>query len=194
MVEEQTFREDFYYRLNVMSVDIPPLRDRAEDIAPLAELFLRQYNDKFNMNKRFSPDVFAAFHSYQWKGNVRELKNIIERLMIVSVSNLITNKDLSGIGFNRSTKVYGGEVSKTAARLNEPIGLPDEASDEAGYAKRVEDAEYDVLDAYKKLKNRQVLDALVKYNGNKTKAAAALGISRGKLYKLLTQDVKERIK
>ncbi|MDR2157275.1 MAG: sigma 54-interacting transcriptional regulator, partial [Clostridiales Family XIII bacterium] len=129
MVEDQTFREDFYYRLNVMSVEIPPLRDRAEDIAPLAELFLRQYNEKFNMNKRFSTDVFAAFHTYQWKGNVRELKNIIERLMIVSVSNLITNKDLNDIGFNRPAKASEIEPPKEDAQ--EPVRLPDGLPDEA---------------------------------------------------------------
>jgi PAS domain S-box-containing protein len=190
MVEDQTFREDFYYRLNVMSVDIPPLRDRSEDIAPLAELFLRQYNEKFNMNKRLSPDVFAAFQTYQWKGNVRELKNIIERLMIVSVSNLITNKDLKSIGFNRPEKAYMNGFSDNHTHLKEPDMFSDEFPDDTDYAPRVEAEGYGVLDAYKKLERRQVLDALIKYNGNKTKAAAALGISRGKLYKLLMQDVK----
>ncbi|MDR0357399.1 MAG: sigma 54-interacting transcriptional regulator [Clostridiales Family XIII bacterium] len=190
MVEDRTFREDFYYRLNVMSVDIPPLRDRSEDIAPLAELFLRQYNEKFNMNKRLSPDVFAAFQTYQWKGNVRELKNIIERLMIVSMSNLITNKDLKSIGFNRPDKIYASETQETPVRGKDRIALTDGFSDEQEYAKGVEDEEYGVLDAYKKLESRQVLDALIKYNGNKTKAAAALGISRGKLYKLLARDAK----
>lgn len=89
MVREKTFREDLYYRLNVIPIDIPPLRERTEDILSLTLHFTKKLNKEYNMNKRISPQVIKAFLSYHWPGNIRELENTIERMLITSSSDEI---------------------------------------------------------------------------------------------------------
>lgn len=88
-VEDGTFRGDLYYRLNVIPVQIPPLRERKEDIFPLVEQFLQNLNKTYNSKKVFSNDVLAAFKRYNWPGNVRELNNIVERMYVLSASDVI---------------------------------------------------------------------------------------------------------
>lgn len=89
-IEEGRFREDLYYRLNVIPVHIPPLRERREDISLLAEHFAK----KFAPSKRLTQEALEALKSYSWKGNVRELKNVIERVCLLSQSDEITVRDL----------------------------------------------------------------------------------------------------
>jgi Nif-specific regulatory protein len=90
-----TFRKDLYYRLNVLSLVMPPLRERREDIAMLAEYFVAKYIKKFNARIRIlSPEAMACLANYDWPGNVRELENAIERALVLSVSELIQPEDL----------------------------------------------------------------------------------------------------
>ena len=96
LVEEGKFREDLYYRLNVIEIRIPPLRERKEDIIPLAEYFLRIYSSKYSKELQgFSEEAKDILLSYPWYGNVRELKNVIERAVIFAEGNFITEKELS---------------------------------------------------------------------------------------------------
>lgn len=84
MVVKGTFREDLYYRLNVVPLLIPPLSERKEDIIPLAFHFLDRFNKKYNLNKRYSPRMVELLAAYSWPGNVRELENLTERLVVTS--------------------------------------------------------------------------------------------------------------
>ncbi len=84
MVREGRFREDLFYRLYVVPIKIPPLRQRPEDIFPLAWHFLHRCNQKFNRSKKFSTELVNALERYDWPGNVRELQNVIERMVIAS--------------------------------------------------------------------------------------------------------------
>ncbi len=84
LVKAKKFRADLYYRLNVVTLYIPPLRERKEDILPLASNFLDYYNSKHRRNCYFSPECMESFLMYKWPGNIRELKNIIERLVLIS--------------------------------------------------------------------------------------------------------------
>jgi transcriptional regulator with PAS, ATPase and Fis domain len=84
MVEEGTFREDLFYRLNVIPIHIPPLRERTEDISLLAFHFLQQLNEKYERNYYLTPDAVNVLEFYPWPGNVRELQNIIERLVVTA--------------------------------------------------------------------------------------------------------------
>ncbi|MDR7239940.1 sigma 54-interacting transcriptional regulator [Neobacillus drentensis] len=84
MVEEGTFREDLFYRLNVIPIYIPPLRERTEDISLLAFHFLQQLNEKYERNYHLTPDAINVLEFYPWPGNVRELQNIIERLVVTA--------------------------------------------------------------------------------------------------------------
>jgi PAS domain S-box-containing protein len=82
MVEKGTFRQDLYYRLNIVPIKIPPLRERKDDIVPLACYFLNKINEKYGLDKTFHPEVFPFMEQYAWPGNIRELENLIERLSI----------------------------------------------------------------------------------------------------------------
>jgi DNA-binding NtrC family response regulator len=90
-IEEKTFREDLYYRLNVFPIELPPLRERQEDIALLLDLFIKKFNKEFQKSiKEVSKDAMAVFRHYQWPGNIRELKNMVERICIMNNSDIIT--------------------------------------------------------------------------------------------------------
>jgi PAS domain S-box-containing protein len=82
MVNEGTFRQDFYYRLYVVPITVPPLRERREDIIPLIRHYLKKYNEKYNESKHMAPEVPTLLSIYHWPGNVRELENIIERMVV----------------------------------------------------------------------------------------------------------------
>lgn len=94
MVKEKRFREDLYYRLNIVPIYIPPLRERRDDIIPLINYFLCKLNKKYNFNKSLTAEALSCLYEYEWNGNVRELKNIIERIMIMSNDNIIIKGDL----------------------------------------------------------------------------------------------------
>ncbi|RST59766.1 AAA family ATPase [Siminovitchia terrae] len=94
MVKKKLFREDLYYRLNVVPIQIPPLSERKEDLQVLITQFLNTFGDKYEMQKVFTPEVMNAFYQYDWPGNVRELENMIERLFITSEEEVITLNDL----------------------------------------------------------------------------------------------------
>jgi transcriptional regulator with PAS, ATPase and Fis domain len=107
MVEEGTFREDLFYRLNVIPIHIPPLRERPEDIPVLAFHFLQQLNERYNKNYHLTPDALNLLEAYSWPGNVRELQNVIERLVVTADDETIdadfVSKILShGHNFNKS--------------------------------------------------------------------------------------------
>lgn len=109
MVEEGKFREDLYYRLNVISINIPPLRERREDIIPLAYYFLEVFNKQYGCSKRFAADVPSILSSYYWPGNVRELQNIIERVVVISRDIEISSKDIP-LYINQLSKIQQGKI------------------------------------------------------------------------------------
>jgi two-component system response regulator AtoC len=136
MTEEGKFREDLYYRLNVVTMDMPPLRNRREDILPLAEHFLKKYAEENDRRvKGFSTEAVEFMLNYHWRGNVRELENMVERGVILSKDEVITLADLpqeltrqapvkertlEGLERNHILKVLeetGGNVAQTAKIL-----------------------------------------------------------------------------
>jgi transcriptional regulator with PAS, ATPase and Fis domain len=84
MVQKKRFREDLYYRLNVVNLQIPPLRERKEDIIPLSYYFLSVFNKKYQVNRIISKEVLDIFYDYPWSGNIRQLENLIESLVVTS--------------------------------------------------------------------------------------------------------------
>lgn len=110
LVEEGKFREDLFYRLNVIPLYVPPLRERTEDIAVLAFHFLQQLNEKYDKNFHLTPDAINVLEFYQWPGNVRELQNIIERLVVSAENQSINSEFVSqflslGYDFHHSKPV-----------------------------------------------------------------------------------------
>lgn len=94
LVNEGLFRNDLYFRLNVISINIPSLADRLDDIPILSLYFTNYFNNQYNTTKRISRSVFEALISHKWSGNIRELKNTIERLILISLNDIITVDDL----------------------------------------------------------------------------------------------------
>lgn len=93
MVRQKTFREDLYYRLNIVTIKAPPLRERKTDIPSLIDFFVHRLNAKYHLNKQLSPNLIAKLMDYDWPGNVRELENIIERILVTSSSDIISPEE-----------------------------------------------------------------------------------------------------
>ena len=91
MLREEAFREDLFYRLNVVPIHISPLREREDDIIPLSVFFLNKINSKYHTGKRFAPEITRIFKRYAWPGNVREMENLIEQLVVLSEDDIITS-------------------------------------------------------------------------------------------------------
>ncbi|RME82518.1 MAG: sigma-54-dependent Fis family transcriptional regulator [Planctomycetota bacterium] len=156
-VEEGKFREDLYYRLNVVRIEVPPLRERKEDIPLLVEHFLKLYPSPTGKAKSFDPKVLQLFQSYPWPGNIRELRNVVERALILSNEERITLDDIPP--FEKEDRE---EISPTLSPPT-PSGFPTLAAMEKNHIQK----------------------ALEIHSGNKTEAAKALGISLRSLYRKL---------
>ncbi|PWA12282.1 Fis family transcriptional regulator [Pueribacillus theae] len=94
LVGKGEFREDLYYRLNVVPIHIPPLRERKEEILPLVQSLIEKNNEKYHFNKVFDKDLKEFFYNYEWPGNIRELSNLVERLILTIPDNMIKFSDL----------------------------------------------------------------------------------------------------
>lgn len=162
-VSEKTFREDLYYRLSVFPITIPPLRERKEDIPYLVEHFIARYSSEMNIEqKKCTPEGMETLSNYLWKGNVRELENVIERALILSEGNAITQEYL---------------------RLNPPATMNahlrhiplDGTLDETAKA------------ALKEAETMRIRKALKQTGGNKSRAAEILKVT----YKTLLTKIKD---
>jgi DNA-binding NtrC family response regulator len=166
--EGNRFRLDLYYRLSVIQIDIPPLRERGDDIIELAQHYMKHFNERLrNKPKQLSPEVMELFRHYAWPGNVRELRNVIERVMILEESDVITAAHLPpGIAPARPGRNAGSASAATHGKpdtIASKFPLPPE-----GVA--LEDVELSL-----------VQQALRRSDGNQTRAAELLGISRDQL-------------
>ena len=94
MVNKGQFRTDLYYRLNVIPIVVPPLRERREEIPALVEHFLKKFNEKYGLNKQIAPQAIDILVSYDWPGNVRELKNVVERAVVTNPGDIIFSVDI----------------------------------------------------------------------------------------------------
>lgn len=120
-VRQGTFREDLYYRLSVVPIELPPLRDRREDILPLAQHFIRKYNEENEreVSEQIAPEVLALLESYSWPGNVRELENTIERAVVIAPGTEITRECLRPeISNPESVRASMRDVSSAATGID----------------------------------------------------------------------------
>lgn len=132
MVKEGTFREDFLYRLNVISITVPPLRERKEDILPLSLFFLNQFNRKYSQKKTMTPDVIRRFEEHEWQGNVRELRNIIESMVVLSPSDSFQISDIPWIASQCRAPML--EVASLSTSLDGLEVIADEYSNDLNMA------------------------------------------------------------
>jgi DNA-binding NtrC family response regulator len=111
-VGEGQFRRDLFFRLNVVSIHVPPLRERVEDIMPLTEYFIDSYNQKFGKNfNRIAPEARNALLDYPWPGNVRELRNILERIVLLESGSTLVSHHLPFLQTEREARMFSGKDS-----------------------------------------------------------------------------------
>jgi two-component system response regulator AtoC len=169
---KKTFREDLYYRLNVATIYVPPLRDRKEDIPVLAMRFIDEFNKAFNKQiKRISPDAIDMMMNYSWPGNVRELRNTIERAVLLITGDELKPEHLNFIEKDKTIKSFSDDEYV--------LKIPKQGI-------KMEQVVRDLI-----IKTLEITD------GNQIQAAKILGISRSKLrYRMeqLNIEVKKQIK
>jgi two-component system nitrogen regulation response regulator GlnG len=177
LVEEKQFREDLFYRLNVIKVDVPPLREREGDIALLAEFFLQRAQEDFGLeNKVCSPEALEVLNQHNWPGNVRELENTIKRAALLSSDSVLTPSDFKGLG-------GAPGMEKNSSSLEQVVREKLETS-----LTRMELEELDDLYAtvIRQVEKPLLEIALQQVRGNQVKAAKILGINRNTLRKKMS--------
>lgn len=168
MVEENLFRNDLYFRLNTVSIEIPPLRERADDILLLTDYFIKDYNVQFNKRiNKIEPELENFILNYTWPGNVRELKNSVERAVLLSEGKSLKLRNFSSI-INYS-----------------PLQEVERAVNLSPHPHIIQLQLNYISTDLEKLNHIYAEEILKKFSGNKSKASAQLGISRPKLDKLL---------
>ncbi|SFH17101.1 Transcriptional regulator containing PAS, AAA-type ATPase, and DNA-binding Fis domains [Desulfotomaculum arcticum] len=169
LVYQKLFRQDLFYRINVIYLPIPPLRKRKEDIEPLVNSFLSKYNSILNKNfKGITPDVLEAFKRYSWPGNIRELQNAIERAISLGANSWLTWADFSD--------VLEQEQNNTESTL---------AKDNNNMEKTI------LKESLQQQESELIRWALTECAGNRAKAAKLLGISRSSFYEKIKKHAIE---
>ena len=158
MMDKGSFREDLYYRLNVISIDIPPLRSRREDIPALARQIVQNHCEQHNLNKKLSPEVMDALAKYAYPGNIRELKNLLESMMVMSEGESISLADAPG------------ELRQGPRAQRDPL------SGETGFKQAVREFELNLIQ-----------NAVGRY-GSVADAAQALGVHPATFWRKLAAD------
>lgn len=159
-VEEGAFREDLYYRLNVITIDLPPLRERPEDIVPLAQHFIRKYSEENAkpISEQLDREVVRVLEAYHWPGNIRELENAVERAVIITRTGTITVDDLRDEVVHPAPMSHQGGPNRAAAQIDLSQGV----------------SFYDEVNAFQK---DLILRALEITNGHQSRAAKLLGMN-----------------
>jgi DNA-binding NtrC family response regulator len=168
-VKEGAFRQDLFFRLNVIHITIPPMRERPEDIPRLAGFFLEHYNKKFKRHMEgITPEAMRILQLHDWPGNVRELRNAIERAMILEDSSYITAGSLPlSVSTSATAAAPAMAVAAGGASAGRSLAFPDEGI------------------SLEENERQLVISALEKTSGNQTQAARLLSITRDTLrYKM----------
>lgn len=171
------FREDLYHRFNEFQINVPPLRERANDIMVFANHFLQQTNRELGKNvKRFSPEVEDVFKKYVWHGNLRELKNVVKRATLLADSSVIDIKSIPFELVNYRKLQFDSTAEAAPVKETAAVAAPPAPVREPGLKSVSIDAEYE-----------WILETLKKVDFNKSKAAKLLKIDRKTLYNKIKQ-------
>ena len=179
-VREGRFREDLYFRLNVVPITIAPLRDRREDIPSLVEHFVERFSVELGVRKRWPTEAaMRALSMHRWPGNVRELENAIKRALVLASGDVITGEDITS-AIEPARAVSGSWTELVRRELAGMFDEPERAPERGPYWSFVERLEAVVIE-----------QALERSDGNQIRAAKLLGINRNTLRKKL-QDLEIR--
>ncbi|NIP32263.1 MAG: response regulator [Candidatus Dadabacteria bacterium] len=179
-VKNEKFRGDLLYRLNAITISLPPLRSRKEDIQLLIDHFINKYTKELNIERKlFSDEAKELLKNYNWPGNVRELENIIKKLLLLSPDNII------------KADIVENEIKTQNLIIDETGKNEIDENIKDQISKMLEDVDETSSDIYHKIINRfekQLIELILsKVNGNKKKAASILGINRNTLSKKITE-------
>ena len=163
MVKAGTFREDLYYRLHVVALKVPPLRERLDDVPPLVQYFMERLQKKHGGKKRISEGLLARLMQLSWPGNVRELENEMEKLWVLSGKDEVIGE----LVFDEEVDQFSPRARPTVQRQSSLPPTPPHGTS--------------LPDAVEALERRMITAALERASGNKTRAAEELGISRRNL-------------
>ncbi|GMT41808.1 MAG: sigma-54-dependent Fis family transcriptional regulator [bacterium] len=183
-VIEKKFREDLYYRLNVIPIQIPPLRERKEDITKLIKHFIKKFNS--TKNRRVSgmeSEAMMALMDYNWPGNVRELENICERLVVIKGEGMITAADLP-IQF-KTDRPEGEQLRKDMLLVGANEADSEESGQAGGPVTEIPPSGINLKEVLEEYEMSLILQALEKCGWVKNKAAALLGLNRTTLVEKL---------
>ncbi len=179
LIEEGKFREDLYYRINVVPVELPPLRDRVDDIPALLTHFLKMAAREGLPQKQFSDQAITLLQHHQWRGNVRELKNLVYRMSVTAREEVISDKAVSDLLMN--------EGAQDPEKPNQD-SFSDDVEKLVGALAKQENSNGKVYGLALEQFERPMLEAILKLvQGNQIKAASMLGINRNTLRKKLTE-------
>ncbi len=171
-VQAGNFREDLYYRLNVFPIEVPPLRSRKEDILPLTDYFLEKFNKKLNVSVNMEQEVKEMFLRHDWPGNIRELENLIERMILLAQNDTVTMREIP--------EEFKAAVNKIAAAPLETSKKPFK-----NYMR----------DHVENVEKQMIVKMLEEAGGNVTKAAQQLGLSRkGLQLKMIKYNLRKDMK
>lgn len=112
MLKTGQFRQDLYYRLSVTTINVPPLRDRIEDIIELSKFFIDKYNNRYGLDKKISSRALKLLLHYEWPGNVRELENLIESLVVTSEENMISRQEVEEYLYDDMEQIFDGKLQR----------------------------------------------------------------------------------
>ncbi len=191
------FREDLFYRLNVIPFFVPPLRDRKEDIPLLVKEFLAEFGQQYGRKHvDITEDALAALRQYNWPGNVRELRNLVERVLILNPkAQRIERRHLPMLVFretNRDSARTNGTNEPARTDMSRPD--PTRADGKASSIRNTDGGSPTLIEAREAYERDYILKKIDEHHGNITRAAESLGLERSHLYrkmKALGVSVKE---
>jgi PAS domain S-box-containing protein len=172
MVKKGEFREDLYYRLNVIPVQLPPLRDRKEEIPFLIKYFLNKFNSQYNMEKTIKTNALTMLLNYHWPGNVRQLQNVMERLIILSDGSTISPEDI--------LYILGDQFNMNHLLTQEASMSEDLIGQLTSFSEEEEGDGYDLKKELKQIEKKLIKDAINKCKTTR-KTADFLGLSQSTL-------------
>ncbi|MBS7527813.1 sigma 54-interacting transcriptional regulator [Fusibacter paucivorans] len=175
LVAQKRFRQDLYFRLNVVPLKLPPLREHSEDIIPLGQFYIQHYCQKYNKNKQFSQNVFNIMRQYQWPGNVRELKNFVERMVVMTQTAVIELNDVpEGLLADIESR-----HQRAAGEVDSPVWVC-EMNDKAKELFDLEHKSYkELMDAYE----AEIIKYAMRKYGTTYRAAEVLGVNQSTIHR-----------
>jgi len=185
LVKENRFREDLFYRVNIITIDLPPLRDRKEDIPVFVELFVKKHSHKNNINiSHIEEKALDALVEYNWPGNIRELENVIERSVIFSDNGIISYNSLDPKFYisDKNSEDVNSKISNSKKAFDMTEKLQNDFDKITSFYNSLNNKVVNLKSAREYFEKEFIIKALKRNKGNVSKTSKELGLARKNLY------------